>query len=71
LGDERLELIMEEFSESLQEKIDNEQKVLKLLMKAGMDKKRVSDNLKKNRNVYRQYFGIATTVVKSKKRRGK
>jgi len=68
LANENLQEILEDFSKSLTEVVDNEQKALKLLVKAGMDKKRVSDNLKKNRAVYRQYFGIQTNLPKSKKK---
>jgi hypothetical protein len=68
LNNENLEEILLDFSSSLMNEIDNEQKALKLLVKAGMDKKRVSDNLKKNRAVYRQYFGIQVSPPKSKKK---
>mmetsp|Transcript_40925 Transcript_40925/g.36294 ORF Transcript_40925/g.36294 Transcript_40925/m.36294 type:complete len:138 (-) Transcript_40925:673-1086(-) len=57
------------FEKSLMDPIDNQEKCLKLLVRADMDARRVSDNLKKNRNVYRQYFGIERSPEPKVRRR--
>ena len=55
---QKMSEIMKDFSKSLTDNITNEEKAIKLLIRAGMDEKRVSLNLRKNRAVYKEYFGI-------------